>query len=274
MTTILVTGGTGSLGQALVRRLLADKEVRRVRVFSRSEYLQAEMRKEFTDDRLRFLIGDIRDPERLDMAMDLVDCVIHCAALKRVESCEYNPIEAVKTNILGSANIISVAINHGVRKVLAISSDKGVNPVNLYGATKLTMEKLFIHTDGHGATMFSCCRMGNFIGSKGSLIPELLKGRTTGKIAITDGNMRRYWIPLEDAAEFVVNCLILMKGGEIFVPNMRELSVNEWAEIVAPDAEKKIVGARPGERMNEPLFTEEEERIKQPFKYGWVIRRD
>ena len=200
MSNILVTGATGSLGKQVVLELLKDKEVAKIRVYSRSEYLQAEMAKEIKDSRVRYLIGDVRDYQRLSRAMDMVDYVIHCAAMKRVESCEYNPIEAIKTNVLGSANVIESAIEHGVRKVLGISSDKGVYPVNLYGATKLAMEKLFTHSDGHGETMFSCCRMGNFIGSTGSLLPALMKGRKEGRILITDGEARRYYIPLHIAA--------------------------------------------------------------------------
>lgn len=272
MKNYLVSGGTGSLGSQIVKRLLKEDDTRTIRIFSRGEYLQSEARKELSDNRIRWCIGDIRDYRRVLEVMGMVDVVFHTAALKQVPACEYNPQEAVMTNCEGSINIIRAAQERGVRKVIGISSDKAVNPVSLYGATKLVMERLFIQANQWGETAFSICRMGNFIGSRGSVLPEFAKGNITGKVIITDGNASRYWIELPDAADFVFNCSNSMWGGEIFIPKMNEMTINEWVARLAPDAKKEVIGLRDGERMREPLWTEQEEKKLIEIDKGWMIK--
>jgi len=265
----LITGGTGSLGTALVRRLLKDSDTHRVRIFSRDEFKQSEMRKEFTDDRLRWQIGDIRDLERLKIAFQGVDYVIHTAALKQVHTCEYNPHETIMTNIDGSRNVVIAAQYCGVRKVMGISSDKAVEPVSLYGATKLVMERLFIQANMWGNAAFSLCRMGNFIGSRGSVIPMFLEAIKTGKIVITDDRCARYWIDLPSAADFVVQALRATQGGEIYIPSMQRITVKEWSDMIAHDAVKEYIGLRDGERLDEPLWSEVEKPEEKDW--GWLI---
>ena len=255
---ILITGGCGTLGQAVTTELL-EYNPKAIRLFDNSEYFHWHMKRKFTDPRLRFQIGDIRDRNRLFRAMTGVDIVIHTAALKHVDLAEYNPIEAVRTNIEGSINVIDTAIDQGVNKVLAISSDKAVHPINIYGATKLVMEKLIIQGNIYGDTQFSCARFGNFEGSRGSLVSVIEQQLEQGnEVTITDKEMTRFWITIDKASKFVVECIEIMKGGEIFIPKMSEASVTEVIRTLAPGAQYKIIGRRPGEKLHELLFNEDE----------------
>tara|TARA_Y100000310_G_scaffold23392_1_gene22384 strand:- start:13622 stop:14434 length:813 start_codon:yes stop_codon:yes gene_type:complete len=253
----LITGGTGSLGKVVADKMIGDGWV--VRVLTNSE---AELVAEQWDDKskLRFLIGDIRDRERMYRAMDRVDTVIHTAALKHVPVCEYNPIEAVKTNILGSINIIDAALDRGVKRVIAISSDKAVHPINLYGATKLTMEKLVTQANVYGKTKFSCVRFGNFRSSRGNVLNLWYKQIEQGlPITVTEKGMTRFWITLEKAADFVTKCVGNMTGGEVFIPKMPEENLMELAEQMAGENGLTFIGKRPGEKLHELLFNEGEQ---------------
>jgi UDP-N-acetylglucosamine 4,6-dehydratase len=261
---ILITGGTGSLGRKLAEVLLRDHDPHSVRIFSRDELKQSQMREDFHDDqRLRFLIGDVRDAGRLNRAMDGVHVVIHAAALKQIVAAEYNPIEAVKTNILGAVNVIDAAIDRGVEKVVGVSTDKAVYPINLYGATKLAAEKLFVHGNaysGSRGTRFSCVRYGNVVGSRGSIVPLFERLKSSGKLPITDPRMTRFWITLDQAVELILTCIREMKGGEIFVPKIPSMKVTDLAQALAPEAEWNVVGIRPGEKLKEYLISSEEAR--------------
>jgi len=272
---ILITGGTGSFGQKFIEIALQEHSPKVIRIFSRGELLQQETRQKFNDDpRLRFFIGDVRDRERVYRAMNGVDIVVHAAALKQVSTCEYNPLEAVKTNIDGVANVIDAAIDNGVEKVMAISTDKAVQPVNLYGATKLAAEKLFIQSNvytGWRKTRFSCVRYGNVVGSRGSVVPLFLKQKENGTITITDERMTRFWITLEHGVRFVIDCIGRMHGGEVFIPKIPSMKITELADVIAPKAERKITGIRPGEKVNEILITEEEARHVREFDDFFVI---
>lgn len=277
---ILITGGTGSFGRTCVRKLLAERRPRRVVVFSRDELKQSEMQQEFRDSRLRFFIGDVRDLDRLMMALTGVDVVVHAAALKQVPACEYNPFEAIKTNVLGAQNVITAALERGVQRVIALSTDKAANPVNLYGATKLCSDKLFTAANayaGGGKTRFSVVRYGNVVGSRGSVVPLFLKLRQTGRIPITDVRMTRFWITLDQGVDFVLRMLALMHGGEIFVPKIPSMRLVDLAEAIAPGCEHEIVGIRPGEKLHEVMIPEDDARhtvelddfyvIKPPFSW-------
>ena len=260
---VLVTGGTGSFGQKFVEIALREFSPKTVRVFSRGEYLQEQMRMRFGDDpRLRFFIGDVRDKERVYRAMDEVDIVVHAAALKQVPACEYNPIEAVRTNVDGALAVVNAAIDSGVSQVLAISTDKAVQPINLYGATKLVMERVVVQANVYtsGRTRFSCTRYGNVIGSRGSVVPLFLEQRKSGEITVTDERMTRFWITLEEGVRFVIASLGRMRGGEVFVPKMASMRVSDVADVVAPEAKRKIIGIRPSEKLHEMLFVPEEAR--------------
>lgn len=272
---ILLTGGTGSFGQKFTELALKELNPKVIRIFSRGELLQQEMRQRFNDDpRLRFFIGDVRDRDRVHRAMNGVDVVVHAAALKQVPTCEYNPIEAVRTNIEGAINIIDAAIDSSVQKVIAISSDKAVHPINLYGATKLVMERLFVQANvytGGRKSRFSCVRYGNVVGSRGSVIPLFLQQRRNGKITITDERMTRFWITLEQGVRFVIDCISRMHGGEVFIPKIPSMKVMDLADIVAPKAKREVIGIRPGEKVNEILLTEEESRHAQEFDNYFAI---
>ena len=288
--TVLVTGGTGSFGKKFIEVMLKEYHPRKVIVFSRDELKQHEMRMAgFNHPSLRYFIGDVRDRDRLRRAFQGVDIVVHAAALKQVPACEYNPMEAVKTNILGSANVIEAAMDTGVKKVLALSTDKAVNPVNIYGATKLAAEKLFVQSNAYAAgsaTRFSCSRYGNVVGSRGSVVPVFLKQRETGRLTITDPRMTRFWLSLEQGVEFVIRCVEQMEGGEVFVPKLPSMKVIDLAKAIAPEAELEIVGIRAGERLHEILLNEDEARntvelddmfVIQPpeamwFGYAWSER--
>jgi len=275
--SILITGGTGSLGKELVKQLLTEHNPRRLVVFSRDEVKQLEIRQEFppsNDSPIRYFIGDVRDRERLYRAFRGVDIVIHAAALKQVPTAEYNPLEVIKTNVLGASNIIDAAIDCGVQKVIALSTDKAVNPVNLYGATKLCSDKLFVGAgvySGETETRFSVVRYGNVIGSRGSVIPFFLERRESGELPVTDEKMTRFWITIERAASFVLQSLERMKGGEIFVPKLPSMKVMDVAKTLAPNCQIKIVGIRPGEKIHEVLITEDEARRTLELDDGFVV---
>ena len=261
--SILVTGGTGSFGKKFIRYVLDNHRPRRVIVLSRDELKQFEMEKDFNDSRLRFFIGDVRDKDRLYRAFAGVDYVVHAAALKQVPACEYNPFEAIKTNVLGAQNIIEASIDCGVRRVIALSTDKAANPVNLYGATKLCSDKLFVAGNayaGNKDTRFGVVRYGNVVGSRGSVIPLFKKQRETGIITITDSRMTRFWITLEQGAKFVLDCLANMHGGEIFVPKIPSMKLTDLAEAIAPGCRQEYIGIRPGEKLHEVMIPEDDAR--------------
>lgn len=260
--TILVTGGTGSFGRKFVATMLEQFKPKKVIIFSRDELKQHEMRTSgFDHPSLRYFIGDVRDAERLRRAMNGVDIVVHAAALKQVVACEYNPLEAVKTNIDGAKNIIDAAIDAKVQKVLALSTDKAVSPVNLYGATKLVAEKLFVQANaytGGDTPKFACVRYGNVVGSRGSVVPVFLEQRKTGRVTVTDKRMTRFWITLEQGVKLVTDGIEQMHGGEIFVPKITSMNIMDLVRIVAPDCKVDEVGIRPGEKLHEALLSDEE----------------
>lgn len=260
---VLVTGGTGSFGRHFVETVLREADVARMVVFSRDELKQEEMRTTFklTDPRIRYFIGDIRDRERLYRALSGIDAVVHAAALKQVPALEYNPMEAVKTNIQGSENLINAAIDCGVKKVIALSTDKAVNPINLYGATKLVAEKLLtqgnIYADPRG-TKLACCRYGNVVGSRGSVVPLFLRQRSSGVLTITDERMTRFWITLDQGVRFVIRCLEQMAGGEVFVPKLPSMRLKDLAQVIAPECRIESIGIRAGEKLHEALVSRNE----------------
>lgn len=265
---VLVTGGTGSFGSAFTRTLLAQHEPAAVRIYSRDELKQSELALELDDSRLRFFIGDVRSLERLTMAMRGVDVVIHAAALKQVMACEYNPFEAVQTNIVGAENIVSAAIANGVPRTVALSTDKAVNPVSLYGATKLCAEKIVTQGNAYAAdsaARFCSVRYGNVVGSRGSVIPLFKEQAATGELTITDETMTRFWITLDQAVAFVIDSLERMEGGEVFVPKIPSMSIADLADAIAPGAHRRIVGIRAGEKLHEVLLTEDESRHARGF---------
>ena len=271
---ILLTGGTGSFGQKFTEILLREFNPHSLRVYSRGEYNQYKMAQKFKDDRLRFLIGDVRDKERISRAMNDVDIVVHAAALKQVPACEYNPIEAVRTNIDGSINIIDAAIDNSVERVMALSTDKAVHPVNLYGATKMAAEKLFVQGNtyaGKKNTRFSCVRYGNVIGSRGSVIPLFKEQKKNGVLTITDEKMTRFWLTLDQGVHFVTNSIERMKGGEVFIPKIPSMKIVDLADAIAPDAKKVTTGIRPGEKLHEIMITEDEARHAKEFPDHFVI---
>ncbi len=266
-TSVLITGGTGSLGNQLTSYLLGlPNPPKRLVIYSRDELKQFEMQQKFSlqdHPQMRYFIGDVRDQPRLERAFEGIDVVIHAAALKHVPAAEYNPMEAIKTNILGASNVIDSAINTGVRRVVALSTDKAASPINLYGATKLCSDKLFVAGNSYvGAkkTRFSVVRYGNVVGSRGSVIPFFLKMRATGRLPITDVRMTRFWITLEQAVEFTLNSLDIMEGGEIFVPRIPSMRVTDLATAVAPECEIDVIGIRPGEKLHEVMIPEDESR--------------
>lgn len=269
-STILVTGGTGSFGNAFVRKLLADCEPQRVIVFSRDEMKQWEMAKRFeSDKRVRFFVGDVRDRERMYRAVDGVDYVVHAAATKIVTTAEYNPFEAVKTNILGAMNVVDACIDMGVKKVVALSTDKASSPINLYGATKLASDKLFIsgnHYAGQKETRFSVVRFGNVMGSRGSVIPFFIEKASNGEsLPVTDEKMTRFMITLSDAVSLVLEAFDDMTGGETYVRKIPSMGILDVAKAVAPQAEIRIVGVRPGEKLHEQMIGPEESHYTFDF---------
>ena len=278
--SVLITGGTGSFGKKAVELKLKRYKPKRLIIFSRDELKQFEMSQIFsTSDHpcMRYFIGDVRDVERLHRAFQGVDYVIHAAALKQVPAAEYNPFEAIKTNIMGAQNVINVAIDNGVRRVIALSTDKAANPINLYGATKLCSDKLFIAGNayvGRDATTFSVVRYGNVAGSRGSVIPFFLKQKETGVLPITDPRMTRFWITLRQGVEFVLWTLEHMCGGELFVPKIPSMNIMDLARAIAPECETKIVGVRPGEKIHELMIPQDESRKTLEFDSFFVIQPD
>ena len=281
MKTLLITGGTGSFGRSLVRKVLDQQLFDKVIVYSRDELKQYEMRQQFDDDRrLRFFIGDVRESERLHRAFDGVDVVVHAAALKQVPAAEYNPFEAVKTNILGAQNVIDAAIDRGVHRIVALSTDKASSPINLYGATKLVSDKLFVQGNSYAGardTRFAVVRYGNVVGSRGSVVPFFQSRAQHGVLPITDERMTRFWITLDQGVDFVLSSLDVMRGGEIFVPKIPSMRVTDLARAIAPEARVEIVGIRPGEKLHEEMISLDDARrtvdvgdryVIQP-EFGW-----
>jgi UDP-N-acetylglucosamine 4,6-dehydratase len=263
---VLITGGTGSFGQEFTRKALNCFDVKKLIIFSRDELKQFEMKQSFSESdypQIRYFIGDVRDRERLYRAFDGVDVVVHAAALKQVPSCEYNPIEAIKTNVMGAANVVDAAIDKRVEKVIALSTDKAANPVNLYGATKLCSDKLFVSAEsyaGASRTRFSVVRYGNVLGSRGSVIPFFMKMRERGVLPITDPRMTRFWISLEQAVDFVLHSLQRMQGSEIFVPKIPSMLITDLAKAIAPECKHETTGIRPGEKLHEVMVPEDDAR--------------
>lgn len=275
--SILITGGTGSFGQRFVQTVLQRFSPKRVIVYSRDEWKQSEMQSnpDLKHGSLRYFLGDVRDKDRLYLAMQGVDYVIHAAALKQVPAAEYNPHEFIKTNVDGATNIVEAALRAGVRKIVALSTDKAVNPVNLYGATKLCSDKVFIAANsyaGGGGTLCSVVRYGNVVGSRGSVVPLFAKQRTTGKLTITNPDMTRFLITLQEGVDFVLNSLENMVGGELFVPKIPACSVSDIARVLAPDSTWETIGLRPGEKMHEILIPEDEARNVLEFDKHFVIQ--
>jgi UDP-N-acetylglucosamine 4,6-dehydratase/5-epimerase len=273
---VLVTGGTGSFGKKFVEAMLRNYHPQKLIIFSRDELKQHDMRVAgFDHPSLRYFIGDVRDSQRLERAFAGVTVVVHAAALKQVPACEYNPFEAIQTNINGGKNVIDAAINQGVRRILALSTDKAVNPINLYGATKLCAEKMFVQANAYSGaqdTRFSCARYGNVVGSRGSVVPIFLEQRKSGKVTVTDPRMTRFWITLEQGVRFVVNCIENMHGGEIFVPKIPSMKLVDMAQTLAPDCETRYVGIRPGEKLHEVLVSEDEARNALELDDMFVIQ--
>lgn len=274
--SVLVTGGTGSFGRAFIRYLLDNEDPRRVVVFSRDELKQYEMRAELdNDERLRWFLGDVRDRERLTRALRGVDYVVHAAALKQVDTAEYNPMEYVKTNILGSQNVVEASLDTEVRKVVALSTDKASSPINLYGATKLTADKLFVAANNYGAgygTQFSVVRYGNVMGSRGSVIPFFRSLHEQGlPIPVTDTRMTRFWITLEQAVRFVVDSFDMMSGGELYVPRIPSMRILDLAEAIAPGSAVEEIGIRPGEKLHEEMIAADDSRRTYRLSDRYVV---
>ena len=272
--TILLTGGTGSFGQKFTEIVLKKHRPKSIRIFSRGEFLQWQMAKKFNDPRLRFLIGDVREKDRVYRAMNGVDVVVHAAALKQIPAIEYNPLEAIQTNIMGTANMVDAAIDNNVAKAMLISSDKAVSPVNLYGATKLCAEKLFIQGNSYASrakTKFACVRYGNVMGSRRSVIPLFLEQKKKGVLTITDKRMTRFWITLDQGVNLVIDSIGKMEGGEIYIPKIPSMKIIDLAQAVMPNTRVKITGIRPGEKIHETLLSSEEARRSKEFNKHFVV---
>lgn len=277
---ILITGGTGSFGRKCTEIILQRFKPRKLIIFSRDELKQWEMKQIFPDSKygcMRYFLGDVRDVERLHRAFQGVDYVIHTAALKQVPTLEYNPFEAVKTNIVGAQNVINVAIDQGVKKVVALSTDKAANPINLYGATKLCSDKLFIAGNSYtkrDGTIFSVVRYGNVVGSRGSVIPLFLKQRETGTVTVTDPRMTRFWITLEQGVNFVIDSMGRMVGGELFVPKIPSMNLMDLARAICPDCEIEIIGIRAGEKLHEVMITRDDARRTIDMDGFYLVQPD
>ncbi len=262
--SVLITGGTGSFGRKFTEVMLRDYQPKKLIIFSRDELKQHEMRTSgFDHPSLRYFIGDVRDEDRLRRAFHGVDVVIHAAALKQVPACEYNPIEAVMTNIMGARNVINAALDSGVQRVLALSTDKATAPINLYGATKLVAEKLFVQANaysGFGPTRFSCVRYGNVVGSRGSVVPLFKQQSAGGKVTVTDERMTRFWITLTQGVHFVISSIEQMHGGEVFIPKIPSMNIMDLVKAVAPQCDVDFVGIRPGEKLHEAMISADEAR--------------
>jgi UDP-N-acetylglucosamine 4,6-dehydratase len=276
--TVLVTGGTGSFGRRFTELVLKKYDPRKLIIFSRDELKQHDMRQLYPDtgdSPMRYFIGDVRDRDRLQRAFSGVDIVIHAAALKQVPACEYNPFEAIQTNVMGAKNVIEAAIDQKIKKVLAISTDKAVNPSNLYGATKLCAEKMFVQANsysGEGGTRFSCSRYGNVVGSRGSVIPVFREQQKTGTITVTDPRMTRFWLTLDQGIDFVIQSIERMHGGEIFVPKIPSMNIMDLAKVVAGDCAIREIGIRSGEKLHEVLISEDEARHTVELEDVYIIR--
>ena len=276
-TSILITGGTGSFGHAFVRKVLRQHSPRRVIVYSRDEFKQYEMQQEFNDSRMRFFIGDVRDCDRLRLAMKDVDYVVHAAALKQVPAAEYNPMECIKTNVIGASNVVQTAMEAGVRKVVALSTDKAANPINLYGATKLCSDKVFCAANnlvGNGSTVFSVVRYGNVVGSRGSVVPffaKLIEERAAS-LPVTDERMTRFFITLEEGVDFVLKAFDRMQRGETFVPKIPSVRITDLVEAMAPGMPMSIVGIRPGEKLHEIMCPADDSHLTLEFEDHYVIQ--
>ena len=272
---VLVTGATGSFGKRFVRTVLEKHKPSRLIVFSRDELKQFEMQQHLRAPNLRYFLGDVRDKERLYRAFDGIEVVVHAAAMKQVPASEYNPMEAIKTNIIGAENVINVCIDQEVKHVIALSTDKAANPVNLYGATKLCADKLFVAANtlsGRHRTRFSVVRYGNVIGSRGSVIPFFTQRRASGVLPITDERMTRFWITLGAGVQFVLDCLGRMRGGEMFVPKIPSMNIMDVARVVAPECRTEIIGIRPGEKLHEMLITSDDAQHTVEFDDHYVIQ--
>lgn len=273
--SILVTGATGSFGKRFIKTVLEEHDPRRLVVFSRDELKQFEMQDHLQSPKLHYVLGDVRDQERLYRAIDGIEVVIHAAAMKQVPASEFNPMEAIKTNVIGAENVINVCIDQKVERVIALSTDKSVNPVNLYGATKLCADKLFIAANGLSGkhrTRFSLVRYGNVIGSRGSVIPFFMQRRGTGVLPITDVRMTRFWITRGQGVQFVLDSLERMQGGEVFVPKIPSMKVTDVARVVAPECRTEIIGIRPGEKLHEVLVTQDDARYTAEFDRHYAIQ--
>ena len=270
---ILVTGGTGSFGRKFIEIAIKRYNPKRLIIFSRDEMKQYEMRNSLNDKRLRYFIGDIRDPDRLHRAFCGVDVVVHAAALKIVPTAEYNPFEAVNTNIIGAENVINVAIDNGIKKVIALSTDKAANPVNLYGATKLCAEKMFIAANNYSpkGSRFSIVRYGNVFGSRGSVVPFFKECRGRKIVPITDPEMTRFWIMLERGASFVIQCIHDMNGGEVFVPKIPSMKITNLAKAICPHSKQEVIGIRPGEKLHETLISKDDGLYTYEYKDKYII---
>jgi len=279
-STVLVTGGTGSFGKRFVDIMLREYRPHKLIVFSRDELKQHEMRqiwRDGTGSPIRYFVGDIRDRDRLYRAMRGVDVVVHAAAMKQVPACEYNPFEAVQTNVHGAQNIIDAAIDTGVKRVIALSTDKAVNPVNLYGATKLVAEKLFVQGNAYvgnapAGTRFACVRYGNVVGSRGSVIPLFLKQRETGRITVTDERMTRFWITLDQGVRFVIRAAEQVAGGEVFVPKIPSMHIMDLVNAIAPGCRVELTGIRPGEKLHESLLSDHEGAHTLEYEDMYVVQ--
>jgi UDP-N-acetylglucosamine 4,6-dehydratase len=275
--SILITGGTGSFGKAFVRRMLAKHRPRRLVVYSRDELKQFEMEQELHAEPMRYFIGDVRDGERLRRAMSGIDLVVHAAALKQVPAAEYNPMECIKTNVHGAQNVIDAAIDCGVHKVVALSTDKAANPINLYGASKLASDKLFVAANnlvGTRPTRFAVVRYGNVVGSRGSVVPYFkgLLDKGASELPITDPRMTRFWITLDQGVDFVLRSFERMVGGELFVPKIPSARVVDLAEAMAPGLRQRIIGVRPGEKLHEVMVPRDDARLTLEFASHFVIQ--
>ena len=275
---VLITGGTGSLGKKLTEMILGGSKAATLIIYSRDEFKQFQMQQAFTaaeNSRLRFFLGDVRDSDRLKRAMERVDYVIHAAALKQVPAAEYNPFEFVKTNVLGAENVINAALDNNVKHVVALSTDKAANPINLYGSTKLCSDKLFVSGNSYAGTRctrFSVVRYGNVVGSRGSVIPFFLAKRKEGVLPITDPRMTRFWITLEQGAALVLNALRLMRGGEIWVPRIPSMRMVDLARVIAPECKQTVVGIRPGEKLHEVMIPVDDGRMAIKYPDHFIIK--
>ena len=274
-SSILITGGTGSFGQIFTKLILEKYKARRVVIFSRDELKQYEMAQKINAPNLRYFIGDVRDEDRLRRALNGIDIIVHAAALKQVPAAEYNPIECIKTNVIGAENIINASIDTGVKKVISLSTDKAVNPINLYGATKLCSDKLFVaanHLSYKDGPIFSVVRYGNVVGSRGSVIPFFKKIKKTGKFPITDPRMTRFWLTVDEGASFVDKCIPLMRGGEVFIPKIPSMKITDLATAIGPDCEQEIIGIRPGEKLHEIMVPSDEARNTREYSKFFIIQ--